>query len=77
MKAKEVAAHNYILANLTGRSIASYFSNEISMPPIEEVYPSLFAQKAEETAKTKAELKAELSALRFKQFADYHNNKYG
>ena len=47
------------------------------MPPIEEVYPSLFAQKAEETAKTKAELKAELSALRFKQFADYHNNKYG
>ncbi len=75
-QAREQAAHNYVLANLIGRGIASYLSNDINMPKIEEVYSTLFDEKAEETKIEKENLKAELSALRFKQFANFHNKKY-
>lgn len=75
-EAQERAAHNYILAGLVGRSIASYFSEEIEMPKVEEVYSSLFEDKAEVTKQQKETLKTELSALRLKQFATFHNEKY-
>lgn len=44
------------------------------MPEISEVYPTLFDSKQLE--KKRAEQKAELSALRFKQFAKAYNKKY-
>ena len=75
-QAQESAAHNYILANLIGVSIASHLSSDITMPRIEEVYSTLFDEKAEETKQQKENLKAELSVLRFKQFANFHNKKY-
>jgi hypothetical protein len=75
-KAQETATQNYILAILIGRSIASYFSNDIEMPPIEQAYPSLFSEAAEDTKQKKDEVKAELSALRFKQFAQSFNQRF-
>lgn len=77
VKQQEIATQNYILACLTGTSIAAYFSEDITMPKIEEVYPNLFKEKADDTAKTKQDLKTELSVARFKQFADFHNKKFG
>jgi hypothetical protein len=44
------------------------------MPEIHEVYPTLFDVKEIETKR--AEQKAQLSALRFKQFAASHNKKF-
>jgi hypothetical protein len=44
------------------------------MPEIGEVYPSLFDTK--EIQEQKAEKKAELSVLRFKLFAEAHNEKF-
>lgn len=73
---KEKAAHNYILANLIGRSIASCFSDDISILSIEEVYPSLFQEEAQEAAQSKREQMAEISAMRFMQFAQSYNKRY-
>lgn len=73
-KAQERASYDYILANIIGKSIARIYSSSATMPEISEVYPSLF--NSEEIEEQKAEHKAELSALRFKQFANAFNNKF-
>ncbi|MBR4419970.1 MAG: hypothetical protein IKT32_03740 [Clostridia bacterium] len=75
-RAQERAAYDYMQANLIARSVASYFSEEITVPTLQEAYSGLFEDKAQEQAEEKARLKAELSVLRFKQFANYHNRKY-
>lgn len=74
--AQEQAAHNYILAGLIGRNIASYIAEDVTVPKLEEVYSYLFNEKAEETKSEQEELKTELSILRFKQFANFHNKKF-
>lgn len=73
-RAQEKASFDYILADLIGRSIARLQSSANHMPEIGEVYPSLF--DTQEIAEKKAEKKAELSALRFKLFANAHNEKF-
>lgn len=71
---KERASFDYILADLIGRSISRIYSSSSNMPAIEEVYPSLF--DSQEIKEKEAERKAELSAIRFKQFADSYNKKF-
>lgn len=71
---QEKATHNYILADLIGRSVARIYSSSNHMPEIHEVYPTLF--NAKEIEDKRAEQKAELSALRFKQFAASFNKKF-
>lgn len=70
---KERAAHNYILADLIGRSISRLYSSSAKMPTIAEVYPSLFSQ--DEVKEKQQEKLTELSILRLKQFANAFNNK--
>lgn len=68
------AAFDYILADAIGKSISRIYSSSAKMPKLYELYPSLFSSeevKAQEQAK-----KDELSALRFRQFAQAHNSKY-
>lgn len=71
---QEIATHNYILADLIGRSVSRVYHSANHMPDICEVYPTLFDSK--EMEEKRAEQKAELSALRFKQFAKAYNKKY-
>lgn len=73
-QAQERASFDYILADLIGRSIARIYSSSTKIPEISAVYPSLFDSK--ELEEQRAVKKAELSALRFKQFADSYNKKY-
>ena len=71
---QEKAAFDYILADLIGRSVARVYSSSNHLPQIEEVYPSLFDSediKAEKEAK-----QMELSAIRFKAFAQSFNNRF-
>lgn len=68
------ASYDYILADLIGRSVARVHSSANRYPPIYEVYPTLFDN--EEVIQKQQEKKAELSALRFKQFAQSYNAKY-
>ena len=70
---KEKAVFDYTLAELIGRSVARIYSSSATYPDISEVYPSLF--DSVEIQEQKQKQKDELSALRFKQFAQAHNNK--
>lgn len=74
LEQQEKASHNYILADLIGRSVARIYASSNHMPEIHEVYPTLFDSKQIEEKRT--EQKAELSALRFKQFAASFNKKF-
>lgn len=71
---KKRASFDYVLADMIGRSMARLYSSTNEMPPISEVYPSLFNQ--EEQQAQIQQKKDELSALRFKQFAQSFNKKY-
>lgn len=74
-KAREKASYDYILADLIGKSIARIYNSNATFPSIEEVYPTVF--NAEEVKEKKEERKAELSALRFKLFAEAYNRNRG
>lgn len=74
IEAQEKASFDYILADLIGRSVGRIYSSSTKIPEISEVYPSLFDSK--DIEEKKQEQKAELSVLRFKQFANSYNNKF-
>ena len=71
---QEKASFDYILADLIGRSVARIYSKGNKLPEIEEVYTSIFDVK--ELQEKKQEKSAELSALRFKQFAQAYNKNF-
>ena len=71
---QDKASFDYILADLIGRSIARLYSSSARMPEISAAYPTLF--DSEEIQEKKQEKKDELSALRFKQFAQSYNKKF-
>lgn len=74
LEAQEKASMDYVLADLIGRSIGRLYSSSARMPDLAEAYPDLFdVQEIEEKQQAQ---KAELSAIRFKQFAKFHNNKF-
>ena len=74
IEAKEKATYDYILADLIGRSVARIHSSANHYPTLAEAYPDLFdSAEIEEQAQAR---KDELSALRFKQFVNTHNNKF-
>lgn len=81
-KSQEKAIFDYILADVIGRSIARLHMTEESenpFPSVEEVYPTLFDednQAAQEKEEQKAKVRDELSALRFKLFADSFNKRF-
>lgn len=70
---QEKATFDYILADLVGRSVARIYDSSNKMPEIGAVYPSLFDTK--EIEEQKQNKKDELSAIRFRQFAESFNSK--
>lgn len=74
-KAQEQAYFDYQLADLIGISVGRIYNNSAEMPSIEEAYQNIFdAQKMQEEKQQKQD---ELSALRFRQFAEAFNKKFG
>lgn len=73
-QAQEKACSDYILADLIGRSIARVYSSSAKMPELSEVYPTLF--DTERIKEQKTIKQNELSALRFKQFANNYNKRF-
>lgn len=76
LEAKERASYDYILANLITRGTQAAFNGGEGIPDITEVYPSIFIEEIEDRLKQKQIKQDELSALRFKQFANFHNKKH-
>lgn len=73
---KERAAFDYILSNLIARGVSAAIVGGDGIPSINEVYGSLFEENQKQKQDEKQKVKDELSALRFKQFAQFHNKKY-
>lgn len=73
-EAQERASYDYILADLIGRSVGRVYNSNNKLPDIHEVYPSLFEK--ENIEEQRAAKKAELSALRFRQFAQSFNQRF-
>lgn len=73
-RAKEKATYDYILASMIGRAFAAGMDSKAQFPEIHEVYPSLFDAKQKEIQKR--EQSDQLSALRFKQFAQSYNSRF-
>lgn len=74
IEAQEKASFDYILADLIGKSVSRIYNSSNKIPEINEVYPSLFA--SQEVEEQRAAKRDELSALRFRQFANAYNKKY-
>lgn len=70
-KAQEQAYFDYQLADLIGVSVGRIYNKSTKMPSVEEAYPNIF------DAEEKQKKKDELSAARFKQFAEAFNKKFG
>ena len=68
------AAYDYILAGLIGRAFAQSMSQESTFPELHEAYPHLFDGKKLEAAKEEQII--QLSAARFKAFAQSYNKKF-
>lgn len=71
---KEKASFDYVLADLIGRSIARVYNSSNKMPTVSEAYPNIFSEQEENEAIQKK--KDELSIIRFKQFAQFHNKRF-
>ena len=71
---KQKAVFDYTLADLIGRSVSRIYNSSNKMPPLSEAYPNLFDHVAE--AEIIQKKKDDLSALRFKQFAQSYNKKH-
>lgn len=75
IEAREKASYDYTLAQIVGRACGMAFGTiKSEFPDISSVYPTLF--DSEEIKQRKQEKQAELSALRFKQFAESFNQKF-
>lgn len=74
LKAQEQASMDWILADLIGRSVGRIYNSTTKMPELHQAYPSLF--DTQEVEEVRAVKQAEISALRFKLFADNHNKKF-
>ena len=71
---REKASFDYILADLIGKSVARVYNSANVMPTLSATYPTLFSQEDETEALQKK--KDEMSAIRFKQFADSFNARF-
>ena len=74
-EAKEQAARDWTLADLIGRSVSRIYSKDAKLPEVWEAYPALFSEERERIVEEREKRQDELSAQRFKQFAQSFNKK--
>lgn len=72
---KERATMDYTQALLIGRAMRGS-DEENPFPELYEVYPNLFLKELEKREAEKEELLAQMSAIRFIQFAESFNSKF-
>lgn len=75
MEEKERASFDYILASMISRGVQSAIVGGDGIPEISEIYSGLFNEDIENKKVNKQALKDELSALRFREYANFHNRK--
>lgn len=75
IESQEKASFDYLQAGLIGKYISVILDGKGSIPPIEEVYTGLFDDVIQQQQEERQRKQDELSALRFRQFAQSYNNK--
>lgn len=75
IEAQEKATYDYILANLIIKGVSISLGGKGAFPQITEAYPNIFDDVEKEREAKIQEQKTNISVLRFKQFAQSHNNK--
>ena len=73
---QEKATYDYLLANLIVKGISISLGSKEDYPTLQEVYPGLFDDLAKKQEEKIEEQKVNLSAIRFRQFAQSYNSKY-
>lgn len=76
LESQEKAYYDYILANLIAKGVSKVLGGKEEYPTIEQAYMGLFDDVNEEKQAKIEEQKMELSAIRFRQFAQAHNDKF-
>lgn len=71
---KRKATYDYVLADLIGRSVARVYNSENRLPTLAEAYPTLFDEQ--EAAEELQRAQGELTAIKFKQFAQTFNSNF-
>ena len=74
-KSKERAEYDYIQASLIIKGVGICLGSKEKFPSVYEVYGNLFNDDIEKEKEAREVKQAELSVLRFKQFAQSYNNK--
>ena len=75
IKAQEKASYDYIQASVIIKGISIILGSKEHFPTIQEVYPTLFDDVQKEQEEKIQKQKDNVSALRFKQFAQSYNNR--
>lgn len=76
LQAQEKASYDYIQASLIIKGISICLGDKSNYPTLQEAYPGLFEEIAQEQEEKIQQQKMEVSALRFKQFAQTYNKKF-
>lgn len=76
IEAQEKASYDYILANLIVKGVGITLGSKETMPQVQDVYPGIFDDVIKEQEEKRQQQKAQLSALRFRQFAQSYNKNY-
>lgn len=74
IEAQERASYDYILASLIAKGISISLGAKDTFPSIYEVYSEVFDDVIKQKEEEKQEKIMQLSALRFRQFAQSYNN---
>jgi hypothetical protein len=73
---QEKATYDYIQATLIIKGVGLVLGSKEEFPTVEQAYPGVFEDLVEKKQDELQEKKDELSALRFRQFAQSYNNKF-
>ena len=76
IEVREKATYDYIQAQLIIKGISQVLGDKSDFPTLEETYPGVFDDVAEEQKAKIEQQKMNLSALRFKQFAQSYNSNF-
>lgn len=75
-KSKERASYDYIQASLIIKGVGICLGSKEKFPSIYEVYGNLFNDDIEKEKQAREAKQAEMSVLRFKQFAQTYNKNF-
>lgn len=76
VEAQEKASYDYVLANLIAKGVSIVLGDKTPFPTIQEAYPTLFDDVFKKQEEKVQEQKMNLSALRFRQFAQSYNDRF-